>query len=269
MTPCGNRQALAGPRPPFANAFTMLLFVDTATVASALVCQQSWKNSPEESKTMVRRPLRRKSLKQHLGFERLPLQSEAPLRVQCGLLRVPSCSVSMSLCFSPLPLTPSNSFRRYFRSILPCCCCPRTSVPIRPKDGFGIPTRLNPGTIRVSKPFLPCSWIPRIPGSPRNSRARVLRDNRGQQALLQTVGFFPACSGGLFLGRCFLPSSFLLDFLQPEIVLEGIHPCNVHELLNDKFRLGNLSRLCRWTCIKLTEGFQCGKLVLGIYQSEF
>jgi hypothetical protein len=116
---------------------------------------------------MVRRPLRRKSLKQHLGFERLPLQSEGPLRVQCGLLRVPSCSVSMSLCFSPLPLTPSNSFRRYFRSILPCCCCPRTSVPIRPKDGFGIPTRLNPGTTRVSHPFLPCSWIPRIPGSPR------------------------------------------------------------------------------------------------------
>ncbi len=59
--------------------------------------------------------------------------------------------------------------------------------------------------------------------------------------LLQSVGFFTTCSGGLFLSFCcfFLSSSFVLDFLQSEIVLEGIHPCNVHELPNGKFRLGN------------------------------
>ena len=63
--------------------------------------------------------------------------------------------------------------------------------------------------------------------------------------LLQSVGFFTTCSGGLLLSFCcfFLPSSFVLDFLQSEIVLEGIHPCNVHELPNGKFGLGNLSRL--------------------------
>ena len=63
--------------------------------------------------------------------------------------------------------------------------------------------------------------------------------------VLQSVGFFTTCSGGLFLSFCcfFLSSSFVLDFLQSEIVLEGIHPCNVHELPNGKFRLGNLCRL--------------------------
>ena len=63
--------------------------------------------------------------------------------------------------------------------------------------------------------------------------------------LLQSVGFFTTCSGGFFLNFCrfFFPTSFVLDFLQSEIVLEGIHPCNVHELPNGKFRLGNLCRL--------------------------
>jgi hypothetical protein len=82
-------------------------------------------------------------------------------------------------------------------------------------------------------------------GADRYDSRKVMIATVEAGRLLRSVGFFTTCSGGLFLSFCcfFLPSSVILDFLQSEIVLEGIHPCNVHELPNGKFRLDNLSRL--------------------------
>lgn len=66
----------------------------------------------------------------------------------------------------------------------------------------------------------------------------------GAWRLSQSAGF-TNCTGALFLGSCCFmrPSPFVIDFLQLEIVLKRIRPCNFHELPNRQFRLGNLSRL--------------------------
>ena len=77
-----------------------------------------------------------------------------------------------------------NSVWYYFQSLLLCCSCARTSAPIRPLVGFGIPTLEsgnNAGTLTVLFPYLLYFCVPSRACKSLEFQIKVLCHGRGRE----------------------------------------------------------------------------------------